>query len=132
MIRMTFIDNGAARRYGRTRLSMTVPAAPMNPASPPPAPAGAAKNELERRTPQNELEKTGSARALAWECSPGYSCYFSCYFDAVNGGGSSWKAPGCGFWDLSGTFLQDHLFSINNRGSGVASVYNWTGHGYEL
>jgi hypothetical protein len=92
--------------------------APSGAAADPAAPAGAAKNELE----------VGPERALAaWDCPAGYSCYYT----GLDGGGSRTVAPSCGFWYL-GPGLKDNLYSIHNRGNGVASVYNWIGHGYQL
>jgi hypothetical protein len=98
-------------------VALSAPAA--GAAADPAAPAGAAKTDLGKR---------GPLRAPAWECMAGYTCFYT----EVGGGGGYWQAPGCGFWDLSLGWYQDRIFSINNRGSGVASVYNWTGHGFEL
>jgi hypothetical protein len=92
------------------------------------APAGAAVDPAPpMATAQNELENLGADRALAWDCDAGFSCYYT----GTDGGGTRWRAPGCGFYSL-GSPLKDNLYSIHNRGSGVVSLYNWTGHGYEL
>jgi hypothetical protein len=80
-----------------------------------------AANELKALTPERV--------AAAWDCPAGYSCYYT----GLDGTGYRWTAPGCGWWSLGGNPLQNNLYSINNRGSGRAEVYNRIGTGvYEL
>lgn len=79
-----------------------------------------ATNELKVLTPERV--------AAAWDCEAGYSCYYT----GLDGTGYRWRAPGCGTWYLdSGNQrpLQNNLYSIDNRGSGRAEVYNRIGTG---
>ncbi|MFD0692270.1 peptidase inhibitor family I36 protein [Actinomadura fibrosa] len=81
-------------------------------------------------TVANELRVLTPERvAAAWDCQAGYSCYYT----GLNGTGYRWRAPGCGWWYLDGTLLQNNLYSIDNRGSGRVDVYNRIGaNSYEL
>ena len=81
-------------------------------------------------TAANELKVLTAERvAAAWDCEAGYSCYYT----GLDGTGYRWRAPSCGWWDLSGTPLQNNLYSIHNLGNGRAEVFNWIGGDlYEL
>jgi hypothetical protein len=88
-------------------------------------PAGAAANPASKTdTPTvSEQERHGTARAAAWDCRAGYSCYYT----GLDGTGAKWEAPGCGTYYLDGTQWQNNLYSIDNRGSGRVEVYNRIG-----
>lgn len=77
---------------------------------------------------ESALERTSVNRAAAWDCAAGYSCYYT----GLNGGGDRWTATRCGAIDLREFGLQDRIFSIQNRGSGVAQLYNFNGTALEL
>jgi hypothetical protein len=77
---------------------------------------------------KSDLVRISSDRALAFGCQAGYSCYYS----QVGGGGDAFMATRCGIHDLRGHPLQDRIFSIHNRGNGVASLNNFNGNGLEL
>ncbi|MFF0312648.1 peptidase inhibitor family I36 protein [Streptosporangium sp. NPDC004379] len=65
------------------------------------------------------------AGALAWDCSPGYSCYY----DGGNGTNRIWVAPSGGkCFDLGQMGLNDRISSIYNRGNGTVHLYNWIGY----
>jgi hypothetical protein len=61
---------------------------------------------------------------MAWECTPGYSCYY----DGHDGTNWIWNAPSCGFHNLGrmNPPLNDRISSIRNRGGGAIQPYNWT------
>jgi hypothetical protein len=48
---------------------------------------------------------------------------FSCYFSAVDGNGSIWTPPSCGWWDLP-----YRVVSVWNRGHGT--IYWYVGSSY--
>ena len=104
-------------------LALSAPAA--GAAADPGAGIEQSKNELGSK---NELERTSVNRAAAWDCQAGYSCYYT----GLNGGGDRWMATRCGAIDLREFGLQDRIFSIHNRGSGVAQLYNFNGTALEL
>lgn len=67
--------------------------------------------------------------AAAYECAAGAVCFYS------GSNGTGWRLTyyGCGFLGL-GNYpdINEKVNSAYNRSSYVASLYNWTGHGYEL
>ncbi|MGW0804610.1 peptidase inhibitor family I36 protein [Nonomuraea sp. NPDC002799] len=70
------------------------------------------------------------AAASAWECDPGYSCYYT----GSSGTGSRWVAPYAGCYYPLESWLRDNISSVTNRGHSRAFVhlYNWVGHWEEI
>ncbi|WP_179278901.1 peptidase inhibitor family I36 protein [Actinomadura mexicana] len=80
-------------------------------------------------TAVNAMKVLTPQRAAGWDCDPGFSCYYT----GLDGTGSRWRAPSCGWFTLEGSFLQNNLYSIHNLGNGRVDVYNSIGGGsYEL
>lgn len=77
------------------------------------APAGAAE--------------TAPGQARAWECQPGFSCYYDSHY------GENWlfNAGRCGEHNLLGGIYQNRISSIYNRGNGTVRVYRLRTTGWE-
>lgn len=56
----------------------------------------------------------------------------ACFYSGLNGTGAREWMIGCGFVGLGGSSVNENVHSLKNQSSGPASLYNWTGHGYEL
>lgn len=93
-------------------------------ATPDPAPsAGAATNN-----PGVRIVQDGAVLA-AYDCPTGAT---ACFYTGTNGTGLRSTMYGCGFAGLGGHVVNESVYSLKNQSSGVVSLYNWTGHGYEL
>lgn len=67
------------------------------------------------------VASTASPAAAAWDCTPGYSCYY----DSLEGRNKLFTAGRCGEHDLRGGPYQDRISSIANYGSGLVEVWKW-------
>jgi hypothetical protein len=88
---------------------------------------GAGIDQSKNGESKNQLERTSGNRAAAWDCPAGYSCYYT----GLDGGGDRLMALRCGAIDLREFGFQDRIFSVHNRGSGVAQLYNFNGTALE-
>jgi len=69
---------------------------------------------------------SASPAAAAWDCTPGYSCYF----DGFNGSNKLFTAARCGEHDLRGGIYQNKINSVANYGSGTVYLDIWRNAGY--
>ncbi|WP_043637300.1 peptidase inhibitor family I36 protein [Nonomuraea candida] len=64
------------------------------------------------------------------DCPNGYGCFWA----GLNGSGSRWDAPQCtggGYYNLSGSWLDNNIESVRNRGGGTIHLYyNSTANDY--
>jgi hypothetical protein len=107
---------------GASLLAVTLSAPAGAAADPAPTPGDATNNLTMRVVPDQGLR--------AYECAP---AAYACFYTGTGGTGARLELfRFCGFYGLYGSPVMDNVHSIRNQIGAPVSLYNWTGHGYEL